>query len=171
MAIVTFRSRIERARAKEAADTATLQQKFRCVVTPFGQGQLPDEVRDYLRKHPDHVFIRWLPDLMVISPGLYLAKAKEWMWLVDSKDGRTNTENWTLEKAAHEAHRLQRAALGLPIVYIWPDGCSCSYVEDLTDEVLLEGRPISSGSGTPYWLVPKTVTRSLEDVFSGSEGR
>jgi hypothetical protein len=167
MAVDTFVTRMELAAKKEEADAALLEQEYRCVVTPFGQGQLSDEVRKYLHMHVDHLYVRWLPDRMVIRPALYLAKIKEWMWLVDSKySPLPNTHDaWLLEKDAHTAHRLQRTALGLPIVYIWPDGCSCSYVEDLPDEALIEGPFRGNGSGTPYWKVPKKLTRPLNDVF------
>lgn len=86
------------------------------------------------------------------------------MWLVDSKSGRQDTKYWVLEKTAHEAHRLQQIALGLPIVYIWPDGCTCSYVDDLPDEKLINGPP-PPPRRTSYWLVPKNLTRSLDEVF------
>jgi hypothetical protein len=160
----TYIKRITSATEKEQLDTAQLEQKYRCKVFPFGQGQLPDQARDFLRKHSPRLPIRWLPDLMVIRPDLYPLHGSEWIWLVDSKAGRQDTRNWDLEKQAHEAHRLQRAALGLPIVYIWPDGCSCSYVEDLTDDVLISGPKISVHR-TDYWLVPKELARPLEDVF------
>jgi len=161
----TFANRIAGATEKEKTDATMLEEMYRCVVSPFGQGQLPDEVREFLRKHSKRLPIRWLPDLMVIRPALALAGKDEWMWLVDSKTGRQDTQCWDLEKAAHEAHRLQRDALGLPIVYIWPDGCTCSYLEDLTDDVLVQGPPMRHGSGTPYWLVPKELTRPLDDIF------
>jgi hypothetical protein len=167
MVVSAFDIRMERAAKKEEADAALLEQAYGCVVTPFGQGQLPDDIRGYLHMHPDHLYIRWLPDRMVIRPALYLAKIKECAWLVDSKYSPLPNpfDDWLLEKDAHVAHRLQRTALGLPIVYIWPDGCSCSYVEDLSDEVLKPGNNRGNGSGTPYWKVPKKVTRPLDDVF------
>jgi len=161
----TFATRISAATKKEEEDAALLEQKYRCVVTPFGQGQLTDEARNYLRQHPKPLYIRWLPDRLVIRPALYLEMMDEWMWLIDSKIGRQDTLYWVLEKAAHTAHRLQRDALGLPIVYIWPDGCTCSYVEDLPDEKLIDGPQRGNGSGTPYWLVPKELTRPLDDIF------
>lgn len=161
----TFASRIADATEKERKDAANLREAYRCVVTWFGQGQLPTEVREQLHRFPGHLPIRWLPDMMVIRPALFLAGKEEWIWLVDSKVGRLNTKYWTLEQAAHAAHRLQLTALGLPIVYIWPDGRSCSYVDDLLDDKLIEGPQYGRGSGTPYWLVPKELTRSLDDVF------
>jgi hypothetical protein len=190
----TFAIRIGATTEKEKDDTAQLEEKYGCRVAPFGQSQLPDEFRGYLHNHPKCLPIRWLPDLLVVRPDLQPARRvnlhadsaegvkragernyvnpsglltdiDEWMWLVDSKTGRQDTKNWDLEKAAHAAHRLQRDALGLPIVYIWPDGCSCSYIEDLPDEKLIDGPRGRSGSGTPYWLVPKKLTRSLDEVF------
>lgn len=163
---MAFNERLKRAIEKEEADAATLQQKYKCVVSPFGQAQLPDYVRHYLKAKP--VYIRWLPDQIAIRPALFMAGIAEFMWLVDSKYSRMPNpyDYWLLEKSAHEAHRLQRSALGLPIVYIWPDGETCSYVEDLPDELLIPGPPHQGiGSGTPYWWVKKTLTRPLDEVF------
>jgi hypothetical protein len=165
MAIDTFASRITKAVAKEVADTEKLEQKYGCKVYRFGQALLPDDAREYLRYHPNPLYVRWLSDLLAVRPDLWRARALESMWFIDSKIGREDTLYWDLEKAAHTAHRLQQIALGLPIVYIWPDGCSCSYVDDLPDEVLKDGPPNRSGSGTPYWLVLKKLTRTLDDVF------
>jgi hypothetical protein len=160
----TYFERITSAKEKEQLDTAQLEQKYKCKVFPFGQGQLPDEAREFLRRHMERLLIRWLPDLMVIRPDLYPIHGGEWIWLADSKAGRQDTNFWDLEKAAHEAHRLQRVALGLPIVYLWPDGYSCSYVEDLTDDVLIPGPRVSVWR-TDYWLIPKDIARPLEEVF------
>lgn len=165
----TFATRISGAVVKEKSDAETLIQDYGCLVKPFGQGQLPDEIRDFLHRHTEQLPIRWLPDLMVIRPALYHANVTEWMWLVDSKYQEQykwgKYDNWVLEKAAHASHRLQRVALGLPIVYIWPDGRTCSYVDDLTDEVLLPCPWNGNGSGTPCWKVPKKLTRTLDEVF------
>lgn len=189
----SFATRIVEATEKEKADTARLE-KYGCKVYPFGQALLPDDAREYLRKHPALLYLRWLSDLLVVRPDLQPTRqvnmhanitegikrarernyvnptdlspgVNEWIWLVDSKEGRKDTSFWSLEKDAHEAHRLQRPALGLPTLYIWPDGCSCSYVEDLTDEVLIDGTSKGRGSGTPFWLVPKELTRPLDEVF------
>lgn len=168
---MNFRGRMDGATKKETADAALLEQKYGCIVTPFGQGQLPDVVREYLRNHPgrEHIYLRWLPDRLAIRPDLCKAGVPECMWLPDSKysppDKHDRYDAWLLEKSAHAAHRLQRVALGLPIVYIWPDGRTCSYVEDLADDVLTNGSGSGYGSGTPYWFVPKNLTRSLDDVF------
>jgi hypothetical protein len=161
----TFSTRLIGAIEKEKADAAILEQKYGCVVTRFGQGQLPNEFRRFLLNHPKRLYIRWLADLLVARPDLCLARAAESIWLVDSKYGRLDTAFWVLEKAAHEAHRLQQNALSLPNVYLWPDGNSCSYVDDLPDEALKDGPPMRSGSGTPYWLVPKELARPFQDVF------
>ncbi len=161
----SFSTRLEGATEKEKADAERLEQKYGCVTYRFGQVLLPDDARGYLRRCPELLYVRWLSDLLVVRPDLWRLLAPESMWFVDSKSGRLDTPYWSLEKAAHEAHRLQRPALGLPIVYIWPNGCSCSYVEDLPNEVLLPGSRLGFGSGTPYWLVPKELTRTLDDIF------
>jgi hypothetical protein len=194
MTMETYEERKGEAAEKESADADKLKQKYGCEVYLFGQSQLPDDARRYLRKSPGPLPLRWIPDLLVVRPDLQqqvrqvnlhvdtdegmkrarernyvnpkdsLPSVNEWRWLVDSKTGRQDTKYWDLEKSAHEAHRLQRPAFGLPVVYIWPDGCSCSYIEDLTDEILLPGPPPKPWR-TPYWLVPKDVTRSLDEVF------
>lgn len=161
----SWATRIGGATEKERADKESLENLFGCKVYTFGQSLLPNEARAYLQSHHALLYLRWLADMLVVRPDLYKTDAEEWMWLVDSKSGRQDTPNWILEKSAHTAHRLQRTALGLPIVYIWPDGCTCSYIEDLPDEVLIDGPMSRHGSGTPYWLVPKRLARPLEDVF------
>ncbi len=153
----SFANRIGRATEKEKADAARLE-KLGFKVYPFGQSLFPDEARAFLRKQK-HLYLRWLHDLLAI-------RIKDgWPILVDSKIGRKDTQNWVLEKDAHDAHRLQLPALGVTSVYIWPDGCSCSYVEDLTDEVLIDGSYHGKGSGTPFWLVRKELTRPLDTVL------
>ncbi len=164
MVMDTFADRIAAALEKEKADTAQLE-KLGCHVEPFGQALLSDKFRGYLKSHPNKLNVRWLGDLLIARPDLLDAQVSESTWIGDSKIGRLNTQYWDLEKSAHSAHRLQQDALSLPHVYIWPDGISCSYVDDLTDDILIEGPYRGYGSGTPFWLVPKELTRSLDNVF------
>jgi hypothetical protein len=148
--------------------------KYGCLVSKFGQAQLSPDAREYLHNGPgaDDRLIRWLPDLFVISPPMYNAGFSEYMWLVDSKysfkynpDFPSRYAHWLIEKAVLSAQRELRKVLGLPIVYIWPDGLTCSYVEDLTDDLLITAPYYGEGSGTEAWKFPRNKTCSLDDVF------
>lgn len=122
----------------------------------FGQGQLSEEFRFHLKK--TRSALRWWPDMVAVQAGM--------LWLVDAKTGRSDTPHWSLEKAAHEAHQQFQKALSHPLIYVWDD-FSCSYLDDLTHEVIKQGVWNGHGSSTDYWLIPKGITRPLSDVFGG----
>lgn len=168
MVVDAFHKRLEGATEKELADAARLEQEYECEVTRFGQGQLPDKFREYLKNYPKPLPMRWMSDLLIVRPAV-LSTPLESIWLGDSKYQEKEKwglyDSWVLEQAAHTAHRLQQVAYGVPNVYLWPDGITCSYVDDLPDEALIPGKNWGNGSGTPFWKVPKELGRPLKDVF------
>jgi ribulose bisphosphate carboxylase small subunit len=161
--MTTWATRITSAQEREQEVWALLEQGYGCQVSFFGQSQLPEKMRDRLRAYPSKPNIRWLPDLLVERDYLRFQRVQEYIWLVDVKSCRLDTDYWDIEQASLAAHRSMRYQLGLPIVYVWPDGCS--YVEDLRDNLLINGPYRGNGSGTPFWLFPKKYARPLEEVF------
>lgn len=122
----------------------------------FGQALLSDRVRDLLRT--TRSALRWLPDLIAARRGQVL--------LVDSKDAqRLDTPNWSIEIAAYDAGSLIQQTFGHPLLYVWHD-FTANFHDELSIETSFETRSFTSGSGTPFHLVRKSSTRSLDDVLS-----
>lgn len=122
-------------------------------VVPFGQAMLPASTRDRLRLTPSP--IRWLPDLLVVTPHRAL--------LVDAKAGRADTPNYAIEWAALVAHRrLERS--GLDVVIVWSD-FTWSLPRELHPADGQPGPFIGNGSGTPFVLFTKRIARPWAELI------
>lgn len=124
---------------------------WRC--EPFGQALLSSEMRDALRRTKSP--IRWIPDL--------IASNLEIVMLVDAKsETRHDTPNFSIEKAAHDAHLRWWAIMGVPVLYVWAD-FRVQWANDLHPTIT--GPWHGYGSGTPYWLIPKAKQLPFDSVF------
>jgi hypothetical protein len=120
----------------------------------IGQSQLSTEMRFYLRRI--NTRFRWFPDMLAVF--------RKQLWLVDPKFGRMDTDSWDIEVSAFDAHPAFQDAFGVPVVYVWAD-LTCSYHDDVKEWV----RGPFPGVGqwrTDYYLVPKSVSRPLDEVFT-----
>lgn len=151
-----FESRIGFAEAHEALVAEHIRAAgWTC--GPWGQALLTDELRDALRATDCPA--RWSPDLLAVH-------GVRWLFVDAKAEIRTDTPNFSIELSAFRSHVAWRDAnrqLG-SFVYVWDD-LTCSYIEDLEDGQIKVGEYHGSGSGTPFGLVSKTVTRPFESVF------
>lgn len=129
------------------------------VADHWGQGMLTEDLRSALRatKSP----VRYAPDLLAVR-GSTVA-------FIDAKSEiRQDTPNFSLEKAAFQAHSQWWAGNGGHLVYVWDD-FRVSHILDVTKQVadgqIRTGNFHGSGSGTPFYLIPKATTEPFESVF------
>lgn len=134
------------------------------VCEPWGQALLSPRLRDALRRTDCPA--RWSPDLLAVNAdGL-------WLFIDAKAEMRTDTEFFSLERAAYQSHEAWAKANGTlgSFVYVWDD-LTCSYIEEVADNFKL-GTFRGSGSGTSFVLVPKRIARSFDSVFgAGDEPR
>jgi hypothetical protein len=124
---------------------------------PFGQGQISEAVRTELVR--THSPIRWTPDIIAV-----LAPLAYW---IDAKCGRLDKPNYTIEVEALRGHRALECA-GFATVIVWPD-FRWNHARDLIPDDLVVGSNLSrNGSGTPFWLVKKHLSRPWDQLFPGS---
>lgn len=151
---MSFSDRMTLARAHEQS-TAQRLRAYRWEVCDFGQGQLTAPMRDALRRI--NTPLRWMPDLLAVR--------ETKVALIDAKaEQNKDTPNFSLEKSSHSAHIRWWVTFGIPLVYVWDD-FRCNYITDLGEEHLHQGAWLGRGSGTPFWLIPKTIARPWDDVF------
>lgn len=124
----------------------------------WGQALLTEELRTALRGTSCPA--RWAPDLVAV-------RGREWRF-VEAKADTSDTPTFSIEKATLSSHvSWYRGHNEGPagFVYVWDD-FRCSYIGDLTeDNGLRAGQYQGRGSGTPFWLFPKTSTRPFDEVF------
>lgn len=128
---------------------------------PFGQGQIPGNCRDILRRYEDSamnpVLIRWLPDIIAVRD-----IGKPEVCLIDAKAGGPN---FAIETRAVEASEIFVEKMNVPCFFVGDDGSV------ITPRICRErgrlGPPPRDGrgSGTPYLLIDKQWGRPFADVF------
>lgn len=152
-------------------------------VVPYGQGLMPSEARELLRETPfngDSTIIesliaellpeerrvymarvstipnltRWMPDFVVAYKGEIICGP-------DVKTSMSSTPNWAVEMSSILGAKMH-SKTGVQCVYAFPptpfvDYWSCASPDQLRDRAfkILDGRSVSGGSGTPFYLIPK----------------
>jgi hypothetical protein len=97
-----------------------------CLAVPFGQGQLPDFIRDALRNCQDRdnnpALIRWLPDILAVYERLKLAL------LIEAKQGErhADTGNHSIEQDSLKAMLQIEKALNISVWFVFPEGAGIS---------------------------------------------
>lgn len=151
---MTFSDRIDAAEQHELAVSARLTA-LGWAVSRFGQGQLPSWMRDLLRRTESD--IRWLPDLIAV-------RSPDTVRLVEAKTGNPDTPNYAIEKASLAALYRLHVALGTPVRVVFHDFAWESADALHANPNKRTGPPSRNGSGTPYWLFPRTeLTHHLPD--------
>lgn len=125
----------------------------------WGQALLTEIIRDALRRTPS--YLRWAPDAVAVAGADVL--------LVDAKtEIRQDTAYFALEAAALDAHICWSMAMQHDVIYVWDD-LTTSSVSDIQRGVaqgtVRSGPYRGNGSGTPFWLVPKTSTQPLDTLI------
>ena len=152
------RDRIARWHEQHVLEQIRLRGSF---AEPFGQILFSADLRDRLRacktlagrKTP----VRWIPDIIVINGGV--------VSLVDAKAGDTwkATGNHDVEQDALTASLAWGWAMSCSAWFIFTDGWTASAHTLATSPLRREGPFLGKGSGTPFWLWPRTVCQELID--------
>ena len=164
--MTSFAERFEPARAWEAELIERLRSRG-WLAAPFGQAQIPDEMRPHLWRWADNygraTLLRWTPDIIAVRP-----TATPSVCLVDAKTESPKNQaspNYSVEVNAVDAGLAIVRDWHMPLFYVWPDGGV------LTPHLVanrwhrkLDGSG-ASGSQTAFYLVAKRWAMRVCDVF------
>ena len=137
------------------------------LAAPFGQAQIPEEMRPHLARWIDDygraTLLRWTPDIIAVKP-----VREPFVCLVDAKteSGKNqNSENYSVEINAVDAGRVIVRDWHMPLFYVWPDGGV------LTPDIVtnrwnrkFDGNG-AGGSQTAYYLIAKRWALRSSDTF------
>ena len=133
------------------------------VADHWGQALISEQLREALKA--THCPARWSPDVLAV-------RGRDWV-LIDCKAEVNNgTPNHSIEVAALEAMvawAMANTDAHGRCGYVWHD---FSWTDALRLHMTGEkerGRPSTNGSGTPYWLFPKTLGENFRDRFGHHE--
>jgi len=141
------------------------------LAAPFGQAQVPTEMRPHLARWLDDyghaTLLRWTPDIIAVKP-----TAKPSVCLIDAKtenDGNAASPNYSVEINAVDAGLTIVRDWHMPLFYVWEDGgvLSPQGVVNRWNRKL-DGAG-SAGSGTAFYLVAKRWARPFPEMFSAVE--
>jgi len=161
-----FAERFQPARAWEVELIDRLRDRG-WLAAPFGQAQIPDEMRPYLWRWADDygrsTLLRWTPDIIAVKP-----TANPFVCLVDAKTESAKNQaspNYAVEVNAVDAGLAIVRDWHMPLFYVWPDGGV------LTPHLVanrwhrkLDGDG-AGGSQTAFYLVAKRWAMRVGDVF------
>lgn len=156
---MSFQERLAAAEAHERAVQRRLEAAGWTVV-PFGQGQLPAEMRDALRRVKTPA--RWLPDLLAARR----VGRRTVAVFVDAKTGRADTANYDIEwECVLSLVRFAKFSR-LPVVFVMHDFGVLypEFVRFVSRHGVRTGHG-GKGSGTPYCLVRKTLAAPFDSFM------
>lgn len=152
----TDRDRMARWHEKHVLEQIRQRGSF---AEPFGQVLFSADLRERLRacrtlagrKTP----IRWIPDIIAINSNVVA--------LVDAKAGDTwqRTGRHDVEQDALVAALGWGSAMSCQVWFIFTDGWAASAHTLANSPARREGPFLGKGSGTPFWLWPRTVCQEL----------
>lgn len=156
---MSFTARMDIARTHEQWVLAQLQQRG-WYAEPFGQALFSQELRTRLaacqtiagRKAP----MRWIPDIVAIRDMSVV--------LVDAKAGTSwrRTNNHAIEQDALVAALGWGHALTVPVWFIFSDGRGASARDLAFSKSRREPPFMGDGSGTQFWVWPRS---EMQQVF------
>ena len=137
------------------------------LAAPFGQAQIPEEMRPHLWQWADDygrpTLLRWTPDIIAVRP-----TPQPFVCLVDAKTENARnqgSDNYSVEVRAVDAGLAIIRDWHMPVYYVWSD------FGVLTPDAVLNrhGRRMdgdkADGSQTAYFLVAKRWALKAYDVF------
>ena len=131
----------------------------------FGQGLLPEDCRDRLRRYEDGArrpsLIRWMPDILAIRDA---SNTRPFVALIDAKLAGS-TPNHAVELSALETAEIYVDRFFTPTFFVFSDW-SVLTPRDIRQRGTPGPEPREElGSGTPYLLVSKKHGRPFNEVF------
>lgn len=135
---------------------------------PFGQAQIPDEMRPHLWRWLDDygrsTLLRWTPDIIAVKP----SSADPFVCLIDAKtesEKNQRSENYSVEINAVDAGLAIVRDWHMPLFYMWPDlGVLTPHIVANRWNRKMDGNG-AGGSQTAYYLVAKRWAMKAADVF------
>ncbi|MGE5828845.1 MAG: hypothetical protein ACM30G_10875 [Micromonosporaceae bacterium] len=137
------------------------------LAAPFGQAQVPQDMRPHLARWLDDyghaTLLRWTPDIIAVRPA-----ARPYVCLIDAKtenESNAASPNYSIEINAVDAGLTIVRDWHMPLYYVWEDGGV------LTPQTVMNrwNRKMdgagSGGSNTAYYLVAKRFARKANAVF------
>jgi hypothetical protein len=119
------------------------------LVAPWGQEMLSERIRKML-KMVDRTNLRWQPDIIAVRDGRLI--------MVDAKyetDRNALSPNFAVEKASVDALHLLGMYARHVVYFAWRDMTATPVHDVASTDDKWTGPHFGTGSGTPYWLVPK----------------
>ena len=131
---------------------------------PFGQGLLPEECRERLKRYTNNeglpCLIRWMPDIITYRD---MDDGSALVALIDAKTC-SDRPNYSIEIRAIETMEIYKDKFHTPTFFVFDDW------KVLTPRTVRAhgriGPPPRFGSGTPYMLVSKQFSLLMSEVFS-----
>lgn len=157
--MITFAARIKAAKDHEDRVLTELRRRG-WLAEPFGQGQLPEQIRDHLRAFRTPV--RWMPDIIACKTFSTGLKAVRY---VDAKAGDKwkETGNHDIETAALEGAEQWEQYAGHPVYYVFGDGQVAD--PERIRACARQGQFNHRGSGTPFVLFSRELCVPFDTVF------
>lgn len=151
---MTFAQRLSIGQDHEARVAAAIRAQG-WIAESFGQGVLSPTMRDALRVWD--TALRWMPDLLCVRPCDDAAPAGDCVRLVDAKwSDVQDTANYDFECKSVAAHDRWIVGYGHHVWLVFYDLRCCRVADALASPRLHKGTWHGRGSGTPFWLLPKS---------------
>jgi hypothetical protein len=134
------------------------------VVEWYGQGQFKPATCAVLKKV--RTSLRWFPDMLATRDG----KVPRFCF-IDAKETlekNRGTDNYTVEEESLRALELIAGATSIQAVYVMWDFRVVWTHTVRKFGTWVGGRNDGSGSGTPYFLVPKVWAMDFDKTFGGA---
>jgi hypothetical protein len=142
-------------------------QKRGWLAAPFGQAQIPEEMRPHLWRWMDDygnsTLLRWTPDIIAVKP-----TTKPFVCLVDAKtEGPRSKDspNYSIEINAIDAGLAIVRNWHMPLFYVWPDGGVLTPAAVANRWARKLDGDGAKGSQTAFYLVAKRWAMHVRDVF------
>jgi len=132
----------------------------------FGQGQLPEECRQFLTRYEDDArhptLIRWFPDILACRD----INGRSSLRLIDVKVCNPKYSNYAIELSALETMKLIADEFYTPTFFVFDDW-GCLSPRDVEQRGKPSPNGPSNGSGTAFLLVERRYKREFSSIFPG----
>jgi len=139
---------------------------------PFGQAQIPEEMRPHLWRYLDDygrtTLLRWTPDIIAVKP-----TRSPFCCLIDAKtesEKNQNSLNYSVEINAVDAGLAIVRDWHLPLFYVWRDGGVLTPSDVANRWSRKMDGAGAGGSQTAYYLVAKRWAKDVRTVFPAVPG-
>lgn len=141
------------------------------LAAPFGQAQVPQDMRSHLRRWRDNygrpTLLRWTPDIIAVKPD-----ADPFVCLIDAKtesEKNRDSDNYSVEVNAVDAGLAIVRDWHTPLFYVWKDaGVLTPQSVSNRWNRKLDGAG-TQGSETAFYLVAKRWADKASNIFPSAK--